>query len=96
LPRHPDKEAEDVHVFREPSKEGRRLRGVDIIIRVGKTSIGANIEELSQFAEEEHVYPPPTLLELDKEPELSPDGKVLIIHLKTTADQRSTTVEDAE
>ena len=42
------------------------------------------------------IYPPPTLLELDKEPELSPDGKVLIIYLKITVNQRSTTVEDAE
>ncbi len=50
-----------------------------------KTSIGANIEALSQFAgEEDHVYPPLTLMELDKEPELPPDGKVHIINLKIT------------
>ena len=37
------------------------------VIRVDKTSIGANIEALSQFAgEEDHVYPPLTLMELDR------------------------------
>ena len=67
------------------------------VIRVDKMSIGANIADLSQFeGEEEHVYPPLTLLEVDKEPELSPDGKVSQIHLKITVNQRSTTVEDAE
>ena len=37
-----------------------------------------------------------TRLELTKEPELSPDRKVSLIHLKLTVNQRSTTVEDAE
>ena len=64
---------------------------------MGQASIGALIEDFSQFTREaEYVYPPLTLLELDKEPELSPDGKVFLIHLKITVNQRSTTVEDAE
>ena len=78
---------------KEPTKDLPTL----YIIRVGQASIGALIADFSQFTgEAEYVYPPLTLLELDKEPELSPDGKVFLIHLKITVNQRSTTVEDAE
>ena len=67
------------------------------VIHIGKTAIGANIADISQFeGEEEFLYPPLTLLELAKEPELSPDGTVSTIHLQLTVNQRSTTVEDAE
>jgi hypothetical protein len=64
---------------------------------VDKSSIGAKFTEISQFeGEEEYVYSPLALLELDKEPELSPDGKVSQIHLEITVNQHNTTVEDAE
>jgi hypothetical protein len=67
------------------------------VIRVGKTAIGARIEDVSQFKNEvEYVYPPLTLLEPVNEPELSLDGKLSVVHLKITVNQRSTTVEDAE
>ena len=67
------------------------------IIGVGKAAIGARIEDVSQFQSEvEYVYPPLTLLEPVNEPQLSLDGKLSVVHLKITVNQRSTTVEDAE
>ena len=81
----------------EEGKEATMQLPTLYVIHVGKTAIGANIADISQFEEEEEfLYPPLTLLELDKEPELSPDGTVSTIHLQLTVNQRSTTVEDAE
>ena len=81
----------------EEGKEATKHLPTLYVIEVGKMSIGANIADISQFeGEEEFVYPMLTRLELSKEPELSPDGKVSTIYLKLTVNQRSTTVEDAE
>ena len=81
----------------EEGKDATKQLPTLYVIDVGKMSIGANIADISQFeGEEEFVYPMLTRLELTKEPELSPDGKLSLIHLKLTVNQRSTTVEDAE
>ena len=81
----------------EEGKDATKQLPTLYVIDVGKMSIGANIADISQFeGEEEFVYPMLTRLELTKEPELSPDRKVSLIHLKLTVNQRSTTVEDAE
>ena len=81
----------------EEGKEATMQLPTLYVIHVGKTAIGANIADISQFeAEEEFLYPPLTLLELDKEPVLSPDEEVSEIHVQLTVNQRSTTVEDAE
>eukprot|EP00802_Teleaulax_amphioxeia_P010253 Tamp_10279.p1 GENE.Tamp_10279~~Tamp_10279.p1 ORF type:complete len:566 (+),score=151.58 Tamp_10279:96-1700(+) len=81
----------------EEGKDATKQLPTLYVIDVGKMSIGANIADISQFeGEEEFVYPMLTRLELTKEPELSPDGTVSLIHLKLTVNQRSTTVEDAE
>ena len=80
----------------EEGKDATKQLPTLYVIDVGKMSIGANIADISQFeGEEEFVYPMLTRLELTKEPELSPDRKVSLIHLKLTV-KRSTTVEDAE
>ena len=47
---------------------------------------GSHPPAWTSFAWARHISPP-TLLELDKEPELSPDGKVLIIYLKITVNR---------
>ena len=81
----------------EEGKEATMQLPTLYVIHVGKTAIGANIADISQFEkEEEFLYPPLTLLELDKEPVLSPDEEVSEIHVQLTVNQRSTTVEDAE
>ena len=85
--------AELVEVGEEATKDLPTL----YVLGVGKTAIGARIEDVSQFKSEvEYVYPPLTLLEPVNEPQLSLDGKLSVVHLKITVNQRSTTVEDAE
>lgn len=67
-------------------------------IKVGKTSIGADISPFSQFeAEKEYLYAPLAYLEVAGQELRMHEGKelsVLCIHL--TVNQRAKTVEQAE
>ena len=75
-------------------REGREATIFCLLL--GKTSLGADVSWLSQFAgEKEMLFPPRTHLQIVGEPVLGPDG-VSVVKLKPTVFQNVRTMEQVE
>lgn len=83
-------------VAREYSGVHQKREAIIFCLLLGKTSLGADVSWLSQFAgEKEMLFPPRTHLQIVGEPVLGADG-VSVVTLKPTVFQNVRTMEQVE